>query len=131
MKLTLRDNLPFVAVQVAFGGKTVEIAQVLVDTGSATTIFAVDALAHIGVVPLPDDDIHVIQGVGGSEVVFGRRLDFVQVDTHKAINFTVEVGGMDYGFDINGILGMDFLLQTEALLDMKQLELRFGSDDSF
>ncbi len=37
----------------------------------------------------------------------------------------IEVGGMDYGFEINGILGMDFLLKTGASIDLQALELRF------
>jgi hypothetical protein len=36
-------------------------------------------------------------------------------------DFNVEVGSMDYGFEINGILGMDFLLATGIKIDLKNL----------
>jgi hypothetical protein len=38
---------------------------------------------------------------------------------------------MDYGFEIQGILGMDFLLQAGAIIDLGELNLRFpnGSPD--
>jgi hypothetical protein len=33
---------------------------------------------------------------------------------------------MDYGFEINGVLGMDFLVRTGAVIDLQELELRFS-----
>jgi len=71
MQLTLKDDLPFTRVKVAYRGAEIEISDVLVDTGSATTILA------------------------------------------------------DYGFEINGILGMDFLLQTGAIINLRDLSLDF------
>jgi hypothetical protein len=44
----------------------------------------------------------------------------------RALNgFEVEIGGMDYGFEINGILGMDFLTQAGAVLDLSDLTIDF------
>jgi hypothetical protein len=40
MRLTLKDDLPFLSVTVAYQGAEIEIPDVLVDTGSATTILA-------------------------------------------------------------------------------------------
>jgi len=51
----------------------------------------------------------MIHGVGGTEVVFSRQVDKLQVGQQGIERFKIEVGGMDYGFRINGILGMDFL----------------------
>jgi hypothetical protein len=31
---------------------------------------------------------------------------------------------MKYGFDIDGIIGLDFLIETKAIIDFSQLELR-------
>jgi len=33
---------------------------------------------------------------------------------------------MDYGFDIAGIIGMDFLIQTAAIIDLKNLTIKQG-----
>ena len=35
---------------------------------------------------------------------------------------------MDYGFEINGILGMDFLMKTEALINLRDLTLEFTEE---
>jgi hypothetical protein len=42
------------------------------------------------------------------------------VDERRLIDFEIEVGGMDYGFGMNGILGMDFLMCTGAILNLRE-----------
>lgn len=125
MQLHLKHDLPFTAVEVVYQGTSIEIQNVLVDTGSASTIFSVDALAALNVAPLPSDTLHMIRGVGGSEVVFMRRMDEVRLGDKRLGGVEVEVGGMDYGFEISGILGMDLLLAAGAVIDLPQLQLIF------
>jgi predicted aspartyl protease len=127
MLLTLRDNLLFTTVTVAYQGITMDIQHVLVDTGSAATLLAADSVAAIGIVPLPQDALHTIRGVGGTEVVFTRRLDYLQVGECRLTGFEIEVGGMDYGFELHGILGMDFLMQAGAILDLPAMTITFAN----
>ena len=122
MHLTLRDGLPFVTVVVSHDGIETELSDVLVDTGSAATIFSVDAL---GVRPRHDDRLRRMRGVGGFELVFSRRIARVEVGDRHVDDFEVELGATDYGFGINGILGMDFLTRTRARLDLGQLTLEY------
>lgn len=42
-------------------------------------------------------------------------------------DFEVNVGAMDYGMDLNGILGMDFLLTAGAVINLSTLNLTFQS----
>lgn len=123
MRLTLHDNLPFLTITVTYQGGTMELRHVLVDTGSATTLLAADSVAMIGIVPAPQDVLHVLRGVGGSEVVFTRRLDALQVGPCRLAPFDVEVGGMDYGVAMDGIVGMDFLARAGALIDVRRLTI--------
>lgn len=125
MQLTLIDSLPFTAVTIAYRGKLAEIPNILVDTGSATTILAVDSLQAIGIGPSLDDTLYTIRGVGGTEVVFTRLVDFLEIEDRRLTDFEIEVGGMDYGFEINGILGMDFLTQSGAIINLKELSITF------
>ena len=129
MPLTLRDNLPFITITVTYQGTTMDIPQVLVDTGSATTLLAADIVATIGIVPLPQDVLHTLRGVGGTEVVFTRRLDSLQVGERKLTNFEIEVGGMDYGFAMQGILGMDFLMSAGAIINLREMTIAFAIDE--
>lgn len=36
----------------------------------------------------------------------------------------IEVGVMDYGFEIDGIIGMDFFIQVGAIIDIMNFEIR-------
>lgn len=125
MRLTLQDNLPFVAIGVAFGERQIIIRNVLIDTGSAATILAADSVANLGIEPAPDDILHTIRGVGGYETVFVRQATAIQIDNCKLLDCDVQIGGMDYGLEINGILGMDILMRAGALLDLKSQEITF------
>jgi len=127
MQLLLKDNLPFATVTVAHQGLTAEISNVLIDTGSGTTILAADAVQAIQVTPSPEDTLYTIRGVGGSEVVFARHVDSLQLGECTLNNFEVEIGGMDYGFEINGILGMDFLTQAGAIINLRDMKIEFAA----
>lgn len=125
MRLQLKDNLPFVTLVVGYQGKVVEISDVLVDTGSASTILAVDSLTQIGIEPNPEDTLHTIRGIGGIEVVYLRKVDSLEIGATKVSDFEIEIGGMDYGFKINGIVGMDFLKTSKAIIDLHKMKIDF------
>ena len=128
MRLTLRDDLIIVPVTVVYQGQEIQIQDMVVDTGSATTMISTDIVAQVGIVPELDDVLHFIRGVGGTEVVFSRRVDRLQVGVQAVEQFEVEVGGLDDTFDINGILGMDFLLRVGAIINLSALQLDFPGD---
>ncbi len=124
MRIELRGGLLFVSVRLRHGGQEVELHDVLLDTGSAGTGFSTDAVSMIGLTYEPDDPLHRIHGVGGSEFVFMKRVDQASVGERQVRDFTVEVGGMDYGFQLDGIIGTDFLLGVGAVIDLTALEIR-------
>lgn len=125
MKLALRHDLPFTSANLAYRGRSLEIPHVLIDTGSASSVFATDAVSELGITPSPDDRLRFLRGVGGTESVFTRDIDRLGVGDTTVHGFRIEVGGMDYGFEINGILGMNFLLRTGAVIDLGVPELSF------
>jgi predicted aspartyl protease len=99
MKLSLRGSLPFVTFTLHYNNSSLEIADVLVDTGSASTVLSSDLVAQIGIVPEASDRLRTLRGVGGRELVFTRRLDRLEV------------------------VGMDYLTRTRAILDLRNLTL--------
>ena len=125
MQLQLKDNLPFITLMIGYQGNTAKISDVLVDTGSASTILAADSLIRVGIEPSPEDTLHTIRGVGGIEVVYLRKVDFLEVGENKIPDFEIEVGGMDYGFELNGIIGMDFLQAAKAIIDLHAMKIHF------
>ena len=86
-------------------------------------MLSADYLSQIGIEPLPDDPIKTIRGVGGTEVVYCRKIQNLIIGNIILSDFLVEIGAMDYGFEIKGILGMDFLLQTKCIIDLQILHL--------
>ena len=126
MQLILIDNLPFSTITITYKGVTATIDKILVDTGSATTILAVDVVASLDIIPEPGDTLHLIRGVGGTEVVFRRRLDSLKLGEHGINDIEVEIGGMDYGFTINGILGMDFMMHVGAIINLKTMSIELA-----
>ncbi len=126
MPLILKNNLLFTTISIDYQGKTLTLNKILIDTGSTTTLLAADQVKKINIVPMLSDKLRVIRGVGGREVVFSRVLESLRLDDYQLKPFEVEVGEMDYGFDLNGILGMNFLIQAGAIIDLKQLGIYFN-----
>ena len=126
MRLTLKDDLPFVRVTIVFRGIELTIPDVLVDTGSATTILSADQLLQIGIVPEPSDTLYTIRSVGGIETVFTRQIEQLRIGQSQVTDIEIEVGGMDYGFEIQGILGMDFLSRAGAIINLRAFVLEFS-----
>ena len=107
-RMQIINGLPFVNLQVTYKQAVTILSKVLVDTGSAGTILSFDKLAEIGLEIDDRDTVETIRGVGGTELVITKTVDRIQIGDLFVEDFTIEVGGMNYGFDINGIIGMDF-----------------------
>ncbi len=70
-----------------------------------------------------NDIVHRIRGVGGAEFVFTKTVDKLAINELQVNDFEVEIGAMDYGIDIDGIIGMDFLTLIGATIDLHRLEI--------
>ena len=123
MKIWIEDGLPYTAAVLTHQGIQQRLQRVLIDTGSGGTVFSVDTLLSLGVRYEMDDVIHRIRGVGGAEFVFSKTIDQIAIDDLVLQRFDVEVGVMDYGVTLDGIIGMDFLLQVGAVIDLAQLRI--------
>jgi hypothetical protein len=125
--ITIVDGLPFVSVVVSANGQTISIQRVLLDTGSASTIFRTDDMETIGLVWQLTDEVSFVRGIGGRESVVEKQIDFVEIGDLRAAPMAIEMGAVDYGFLINGIVGLDFLLKADAGIDLPKLEVRKGA----
>jgi hypothetical protein len=127
VKITFQDGLLFGAAIVEFRGKHITLENVLIDTGSGGTVFSADKLLSVGIQLEPEDFVHRIRGVGGTEFVFTKRIDRLSLGELVLNNFEIEVGAMDYGFNLDGIIGTDFLYRVGAVIDLANLELSVNS----
>ena len=131
MKIRVEHGLAYVDAAVTFRGRRLQLRDIILDTGSASTLFSADRLLEIGVVPELRDAVRRIRGVGGTEFVFSKRLDLLEVGEIKIADFEIEVGAMDYGFPAEGILGLDYLLKVGAVIDLKGLQIHVLDADAF
>ena len=101
--------------------RRLDLENVLLDTGSASTIFSADRLLDIDLRCDPTDILNRIRGVGGTEFVFSKTVDRLALGDLTVEDFEIEVGAMDYGFnfELEGIVGMNFLDHVGALIDIR------------
>jgi hypothetical protein len=97
MKIRLQDGLLYVTACLIHQGQKRTFKEVLLDTGSAGTIFATDRVMAMGLVYEPEDIVYRIRGIGGTEFVFSKRVDCLEIGALRVEGFPIEVGAMDYG----------------------------------
>jgi predicted aspartyl protease len=130
LKIRLEDRLPFVTVTLGRGTREIVLDRVLLDTGSAATLFSVDEVAKLGIVPEPTDQVRRVVGVGGSEFVLTKRIERLSLGDIETREFPIQVGAMEYGFSIQGLLGVDFFVQASVVIDLGRLEISRTQSDS-
>ncbi len=123
MNYHIQYGLPFVTVIIQFRGQRLILEKVLLDTGSAGTIFNTDVVGAIGVIPESEDVVDTIRGVGGVEYVYTKNFDAIYLDSVCLNNFQVEVGNMDYGMEIDGIIGFDFIQAAKLIIDTIRMQV--------
>ncbi len=121
----LRKKLPFISITAVHSGIEFKIDNVLVDTGSAASIFASDYVRKFGIDSASKDKIRKIVGVGGNEYVIEKRIDALIIDGISIEDSIIQIGDMDYGFGINGIIGGDLLVRTKMIIDYERCAILF------
>lgn len=121
VKLDIKYGLPFCRVSLEYIGKSMTFDNVLLDTGSGGTVFKMDKVDRMGITIEDNDSIETISGIGGVEFVYKKSVDGVKLGNLVVRNFVIEVGVMDYGFEIDGIIGVDFLSEVGAIIDLNKL----------
>lgn len=125
-ELYIVHGLPLVAVTIFANQKQLTLQAVLVDTGSAGTVFQTDALAAVDLFPEGKDEIITMTGIGGSETVIEKQVEALEVGNLSVSPFTIQMGALDYSLKLDGILGADFLLATGAQINFKTMTIDRG-----
>jgi len=123
MNIHVVGGTPYVTASLNHNGKRLALDRVVLDTGSGGCVFSANELLQLDIAVERTDRLYKIAGVGGREFVFSRRLEGMAVGDMEVQGFEVQVGAMNYGFPVQGIIGLDFLLQVGAVIDLDRLEL--------
>lgn len=123
MRFELRRGLPFVEMVLSHHGADRTIENILIDTGSAATLLSAEVALELGLEPEHTDVIRTMRGIGGEEFVYEKKIDSLKLSDAFIPQFTIQIGAMDYGMEMNGILGTDYLAIIGAVIDMRKLEI--------
>lgn len=123
-RMKKKYNLPFTHMVIWNNGKSMFLENMLVDTGSASTILKLDKVDEIGLIATENDSFGSISGIGGKELIFYKTVEAVEVNGIRVNKFEVDIGHMNYGdFQIDGIIGMDLLQRLKAKIDTEEMIL--------
>ncbi|TYQ18279.1 UNVERIFIED_CONTAM: hypothetical protein Cloal_0703 [Acetivibrio alkalicellulosi] len=109
INISLKDGLIYVDATLIHGISSITIKNALVDTGSSATVISRD-IAHS-------------LGIGGSESVVEKKIDAISLDNIAATNFDIQVGTMNYGIELDAIIGLDLLTACKVVMNLEAYTL--------
>ena len=92
------------------------IDNIVIDTGASHSLLTQDYV----------DEIVTSHGIGGKEYSFVKKMDKVEVGEYSISDCSVDFTSYFYE-DINGLLGLDILLDAGFIIDLKKLDMYLQS----
>lgn len=124
MRLDYRDGLLFIAIEITYKGRTKRIENIVIDTGAAESLISPDAVDDIDILPSMEDDVVTLMGVGGNEHhSFVKKIDVLRIGDFKLTDIDVDFGIIDPLGRINGLIGLDVLINAGVKIDLKEFTL--------
>lgn len=120
INLKFKNSLLFCELDININGQLLHLNNVLIDTGSATTLINSDYVSLDG-----SEEFINIYGVGGYEAVLNKHFNTIIINDISINDTIISVGELDYGIDIDMLLGLDLLQKLNANLNIKDMTLAF------
>lgn len=128
MDIQLRDGLLFTSIKVTYKGVAKSIDNIVIDTGAAETIISPDIVEDIGIIAELNDTVNSFYGVGGSlHNFFSKNVEKIELGSLKLKDIKLDFGVIDPKGSINGLLGLDLLIKSGAVIDLRNLTLTVES----
>jgi predicted aspartyl protease len=128
MKIDLVNGLLQTSITLIYKGQTLTIDKVVIDTGASHTLLSADIVSELGVFFKTGDEIVNAFGVGGEESCFRKTFDNVQLGSFQIENFKLDIGTLHEKIAVNGLLGLDLLMEANIILDLSTLRMRTASE---
>ncbi len=129
MKIEYRNGLLFVTIEIVYNGQKKEINNIVIDTGASGTLISQECVDNIGIRVSADDELVVSYGIGGKEYAFSKNVEEIIIGNHKLKDYKLDFTSFQYE-DINGLLGLDILVNGGYIIDIKNFELYRREFDS-
>jgi hypothetical protein len=125
MKIEMYNGLPTISITLKYKSGSIQLEQVLIDTGCLISIFDTDLVDPTGLYIQGDNGRAVrMHGVGGqSEVCYQQSVSGLYLDEYLLNDFQIQLGmtKIPYGFD--AILGIDFFSRFNLKLDFESYSI--------
>lgn len=121
MRIDYIDGLLQTSLTLNYKGQALTINKLVIDTGASHTLLSADVLAEIGVFFETGDEIVNAFGIGGEESCFRKSFDIVQLENFQVEHFKLDIGSLHEKLIINGLLGLDLLIEAHIILDLSKL----------
>lgn len=122
MEFEYRDGLLFTTIEITYKGKSKLINNMVIDTGASKTLISAEEVEDIGIKVEGNDELVVSEGIGGTEVSFVKTVDKIVLDNIAITDKKIDFSNIDYE-DINGLLGLDLLMDAGFIIDLKNLRI--------
>lgn len=121
IKLRYQHTLLFCSLDLKIDNKDLHLENILIDTGSATTLINSDYINFDG-----SEEFIDIHGVGGYEAVLRKNFKTFLINDFSINDINLCVGNLDYGIDIDLLIGLDILKALNADINIKNMCLEFS-----
>ncbi|MEZ7171788.1 retropepsin-like aspartic protease [Sporosarcina sp. OR05] len=96
--------------------------KLVVDTGAAHTLISSDVVEELGIYFENGDPLVSSYGIGGEEYSFRKPVDFLKLGPHKICRLKLDFGNL-HEWGINGLIGLDILINGQFIIDLEKMVL--------
>lgn len=127
MKINFDGQLLTTSLIITFRGKSLQINDMVIDTGSSHTVITPDLLEKIEIYYENGDPIYEAYGIGGSIPFYTKTVNKIQLGTLELSDIEIDVGTLPKSH--SGLLGLDILKTYDFIIDMGKLDLYNHSEN--
>lgn len=123
MKLEYREGLLFSSVTIHHREHSINIPNVVVDTGAAESIIAIDAVDSLFDRYEQGDQLRFMMGIGGREAAVRRIIHRFEFHSYEAYEIPIDFGRIGEYSGINGLIGLDILIPGKFIVDLSRFQV--------
>lgn len=123
-ELEFKKGLLYTSIELKYQEKSVIVKDVIVDTGASHTIIASDILEELEIPFLDDDELVKATGYGGTVCYsIRKKIDEINCGDLVINDFKLDFGVIDPTDKVNGLIGLDFLIAVDSIIDFVDLKI--------
>ncbi len=122
MNIEFRNGLLFTTLEITYNDMSKVLGNIVIDTGASRTLLSQEAVDDLGIRVSGNDEIVTLYGIGGKEHAFVKKVDKITIGNNSICNSKIDFKIIEYD-DINGLLGLDILIDAGYILDLKNFRL--------